>query len=156
MEQKNLEKFLVYFIGAVAFFVVFVAIKQVAYTSLLPGIFGSLGAILTIWRFTKRSNKNPFVELFNVFKDDYAFDKYAFLSLASLIFASAQGACLGAALGSSVDWVHALVNQQRNASIYLSAIGLSFISFIGIRVLLELYSVFFKAALDIRTYVNRK
>ena len=156
MEQKNLEKFLVYFIGVVAFFVVFVAIKQVAYTSLLPGIFGSLGAIFTIWRFTKRSNKNPFVELFNVFKDDYAFDKYAFLSLASLIFASAQGACLGAALGSSVDWVHALVNQQGNASIYLSAIGVSFISFIGIRVLLELYSVFFKAALDIRTYVNRK
>ena len=156
MEQKNLEKFLVYFIGAVAFFVVCVAIKQVAYTSLLPGIFGSLGATFSIWRFTKRSNKNPLVELFNVFKDDYAFDKYAFLSLASLIFAIAQGACLGAALGSSVDWIHALVNQQRNASIFLSAIGVSFLSLIGIRVLLEVYSVFFKAALDIRTYVNRK
>ena len=156
MEQKNLEKLLVYFIGAVAFFVVFVAIKQVAYTSLLPAIFGSLGAIFCVWRFTKRSNKNPFLELFNLFKDDYNFDKYAFLSLASLIFAIAQGACLGAALGSSVDWIHALVNQQRNAATYLSSIGISFSSLLGIRVLLEVYSVFFKAALDIRTYVNRK
>ena len=156
MEQKSIEKFLVYFIGAVAFFVVFVAIKQVAFTSLLPGIFGSVGAAFTLWRFTKRSKTNPFRELFNLFKDDYAFDKYAFLSLASLIFAIAQGACLGAALGSSVDWIHALVNQQRNASVYLSSIGLSFVFLVGIRVLLEVYSVFFKAALDIRTYVNRK
>ena len=156
MDQKSIEKFLVYFIGAVAFFVVFVAIKQVAFTSLLPGIFGSVGAIFSVWRFAKRSQANPFRELFELFMDDYAFDKYAFLSLASLLFAIAQGACLGSALGLSVDWIHALVNQHGNASIYLSAMGLSLISLIGIRVLLEAYSVFFKAALDIRSYVNRK
>ncbi len=156
MSLKNVEKLLVYFIGAVAFFVVFVAIKQVAYTSLLPGIFGSIGAIFCVWRFTKRSKTNPFVELFELLKDDYAFDKYAFLALASLLFAIAQGACLGSALGSSVDWIHALVNQQRNAGIHFSAIGASLISLLAIRVLLELYSVFLKAALDLRTYVNRK
>ena len=77
------------------------------------------------------------------------------LSTLKLVLINVAGSAQ-VALGSSVDWIHALVNQQSNAGIYLSAIGLCFISLVGIRVLLEVYSVFFKAALDIRTYVNRK
>ncbi len=155
MEQKKIEKYMIYFIGLVAAFVVFVAIKQTSSTDLLPLIFSVLGAVFTSIRFSRRTHKNPFKQLFNLLKDDYALDNYAFLSLASIVYAISQGACLGAALGFLIDCLHALVNQQSNSGYYLSSFVFSLAFLLIIRVLLELYSVIFRAAQDLRRYVRR-
>ena len=154
MEQKKIENLLIYFIGVVAAFVVFVAIKQTSDTVLFPSILAIVGSIVALVRFSRKTKRNPFKELFNLLKDDYVLDKYAFLSLTSIVYAITQGACVGSALGFTIDWIHALVNQYP-ASIYLVSILTCFIVLLVVRVLLELYSVLFRAALDLRKYVNK-
>lgn len=151
------EKLIIYFVGIVVFLAVLVGIKELSKGDFsIPIFIGFLSGIYTIWRYCKKQKENPFLSIYKVLKDDYVFDKYVTLKLFSLIYALGQGIGIGASIGYFAEWIHSLVTNSYLKVFYFSGIILSLFSVIFLRIILEINSIIYKAAMEFRNFVKSK
>ena len=151
------EKFIIYFVGIVVFLAVLVGIKELSKGDFSAPIFlGLLSGIYTLWRYCKKQKENPFLSIYKVLKDDYIFDKYITLKLFSLIYALGQGIGIGASIGYFAEWIHSLVTNSYLKGFYFSGIVISLFSVIFLRIILEIYSIIYKASMEFRNFVKSK
>ena len=168
-EKKNLssalakrdkkEKFIIYFVGAVALLLILVGLKEISQSNpylSAPAWFGFFGGIFTLWRFCKKQKENPFASVFRTLRDDYLFDRYITLQLFNIFYAVGQGLGIGVAFGFFVDWVHALISDSYLKGVYFSGLIISLISVLILRVTIEVYSIIYKAAIEFRDYMKAK
>ncbi len=151
------EKFIIYFVGIVVFLAVLVGIKELSKGDFSAPIFlGLLSGIYTLWRYCKKQKENPFLSIYKVLKDDYIFDKYITLKLFSLIYALGQGIGIGASIAYFAEWIHSLVTNSYLKGFYFSGIVISLFSVIFLRIILEIYSIIYKASMEFRNFVKSK
>ncbi len=155
--RDNKEKLIIYFVGIAVFLAVLVGIKELSKGDFSAPIFlGFFTGIYTLWRFCKKQKENPFSSIFKILKDDYVFDKYVTLKIFSIIYALGQGIGIGASIGYFADWIHSLVTDSYLKGAYFSGLIISILSIIFLRIILEIYSIIYKAAIEFRKFVKSK
>ena len=156
-KRDKKEKLIIYFVGIAVFFAVLVGIKELSKGDFSAPLFlGFFSGIYTLWRYCKKQKENPFSSIFRILKDDYVFDKYVTLKLFSIIYALGQGIGIGASIGYFADWIHSLVTNSYLKGVYFSGLIISLLSIIFLRVILEVYSIIYKAAIEFRNFVKSK
>ena len=156
-KRDKKEKLIIYFVGIAVFFAVLVGIKELSKGDFSAPVFlGFFSGIYTLWRYCKKQKENPFSSIFRILKDDYVFDKYVTLKLFSIIYALGQGIGIGASIGYFADWIHSLVTNSYLKGVYFSGLIISLLSIIFLRVILEVYSIIYKAAIEFRNFVKSK
>ena len=156
-KRDKKEKLIIYFVGIAVFFAVLVGIKELSKGDFSAPVFlGFFSGIYTLWRYCKKQKENPFSSIFQILKDDYVFDKYVTLKLFSIIYALGQGIGIGASIGYFADWIHSLVTNSYLKGVYFSGLIISLLSIIFLRVILEVYSIIYKAAIEFRNFVKSK
>ena len=151
------EKLIIYFVGIAVFLAVLVGIKELSKGDFSAPIFlGFFSGIYTLWRFCKKQKENPFASIFRILKDDYIFDKYVTLKIFSIIYALGQGIGIGSSIGYFSDWIHSLVTDSYLKGTYFSGLIISLLSIILLRIILEIYSIIYKAAIEFREFVKSK
>ena len=157
MLEKLKEKLIIYFAGIAVFLAVLVGIKELSKGDFSAPLFlGFFTGIFTLWRYCKKQKENPFSSIFRILKDDYVFDKYVTLKLFSIIYSLGQGIGIGASIGYFADWIHSLVTNSYLKGVYFSGLIISLLSIIFLRVILEVYSIIYKAAIEFRNFVKSK
>ena len=156
-KRDKKEKFIIYFVGIAVFLAVLVGLKELSKGDFSAPIFlGFFTGIYTLWRYCKKQKENPISSIFVILKDDYVFDQYITLKLFSIIYALSQGIVIGASVGYFADWIHALVTNSYLKSVYFSGFIISLLSIVFLRVMLEIYSIIYKAAIEFRSFVKSK
>ena len=156
-KRDKKEKLIIYFVGIAVFFAVLVGIKELSKGDFSAPVFlGFFSGIYTLWRYCKKQKENPFSSIFRILKDDYVFDKYVTLKLFSIIYSLGQGIGIGASIGYFADWIHSLVTNSYLKGVYFSGLIISLLSIIFLRVILEVYSIIYKAAIEFRNFVKSK
>ena len=156
-KRDKKEKLIIYFVGIAVFFAVLVGIKELSKGDFSAPVFlGFFSGIYTLWRYCKKQKENPFSSIFRILKDDYVFDKYVTLKLFSIIYSLGQGIGIGASIGYFADWIHSLVTDSYLKGVYFSGLIISLLSIIFLRVILEVYSIIYKAAIEFRNFVKSK
>ena len=156
-KRDKKEKLIIYFVGIAVFLAVLVGIKELSKGDFsAPVVLGFFTGIYTLWRYCKKQKENPFSSIFRILKDDYVFDKYVTLKLFSIIYSLGQGIGIGASIGYFADWIHSLVTDSYLKGVYFSGLIISLLSIIFLRVILEVYSIIYKAAIEFRNFVKSK
>ena len=155
------SKFIIFFVGALVLLLALVGVKEISTTrSWLypPTWLAIITGLVTLWRFCKKQKENRFANIFRTLKDDYVLDKYVTIQLFSIFYAFGQGAGLGAAIGFFVDWIHELFTDTSFLPhwIYLIYILVALLLILGLRVILELVSITYKATDEFRNYLANK
>ena len=154
-------KFIIFFVGAAVLLLALVGVKEISTTRswLYPPTWLALiTGIVTLWRFCKKQKENPFASIFRTLKDDYVFDRYVTLQLFNIFYAFGQGAGIGAAFGFFVDWIHEIFTDSSYLPhwVYLVFVAGALLEIVLLRVILEVVSIVYKAAIEFRTYVTSK
>lgn len=104
----------------------------------------------------RKSNKDK--GFFEVIANDYYFYNYATISLLSFIYTVFQGILLGCAVNFLIEWVNMISTYSSDLLSYAPlAISLGcFLGVVLIRVVLEGYIVFYRAAQDISSLSRSK
>ena len=55
-----------------------------------------------------------------------------------------------------MDWVHALISNSYLKGVYFSGFIFSLLSVVILRVIIEVYSIIYKAAIEFRDYMKAK
>ena len=155
------SKFIIFFVGAAVLLLALVGVKEISTTRTWlypPTWLAIITGLVTLWRFCKKQKENPFANIFRTLKDDYVFDRYVTIQLFSIFYAFGQGAGIGAAFGFFVDWIHELFTDASFLPhwIYLVYVAVALLYVVILRVILEVVSIIYKAAIEFRTYVTKK